>query len=174
MRVHHHELAGSTQRCFGIDYVVDDRPTKTAIPVVKNRELTRRHGSLWFVEFDHELSVRRWHNFTSLIRLAIADLNHAAHRLSDRECLWRLTDPACVARFEAVAVEEGVLSLHHDQDIGFQVLTGDVPRLITGILAATDAKPLSLTDRVVHQSTVLANRLALRRLYQPWVRRQVG
>ncbi len=67
-----------------------------------------------------------------------------------------------------------MFSLHHDQDIVFQILTRDIPWLVAGIATAADAESLALADRVVHQPTVFADGLAFRCLHQSRVCRQVS
>src|SRR5690606_25894434 len=46
--------------------------------------------------------------------------------------------------------------LYHDQFIVDQILVSHIPRLFVKTCNATDSQPLSLTDSMIHQSTMFA------------------
>ena len=59
---------------------------------------------------------------------------------------------------QALAEQGGMTeSLDHPQDIGIQVLAGDIPRISRGILYTPDTQSLPLADGVEHQPRVHAN-----------------
>ena len=55
-----------------------------------------------------------------------------------------------------------VLALDRNQQIAVQVFAGHVPGLVTEIAEAANAKALTLSHGVVHQSLVAADHLAFR------------
>jgi len=92
------------------------------------------------------------------VRLAVAHFRGACELRSGRVA----ADPVRRRRREAAAVQQGVIgALHHHERVAREVLAGDEPGRIAAALAAADAEPAALAERVALKAAVPPDHCAM-------------
>jgi hypothetical protein len=92
------------------------------------------------------------------VRLPVAHLGGAGELRRGRGA----ADPVRRRRHEAGAEQPRVIgALHHDERVAREVLAGDEPWRIAAALAAADAKPAALAERVALEAAVPADHRAM-------------
>jgi hypothetical protein len=138
----------------------DHRAAQTAGAAIENRRLSGRHGALRRVELDVEPTVRQWPDTTGLIVLSIAHFHHRFERRLRR----RVEQPMRAFGLHSGAGERGmVVTLYDDQCITNRIFVRDVPSVFGMTRAPTDLESATLAERVVRESAMRAEALAVQR-----------
>src|SRR5690606_23661596 len=147
----------------------DHAAAEAHFAVIENHGLAWGHGALWFVEYG-AIAVLGFLQGAILITLTVAHLGCDAARSAE---VHRI-DPVDLRGEQGAGEQPGMfVALVDDQYIARQILAQHVPGIVAGVLEATDAKALTLTDGVVHQAMMATDDLAFGSFDIPGLSRQV-